>query len=829
MRSISANADGDVVDEMVDPKNIADSEKRGIVTSDSPERVEAARQAAQSRQLDHIADESNVTALANAALPGAQYMQNLAVGKDAALEARQRLSGNNPLLNVAGNVVEFALGAKGVGAAFKGLVGVDRAAKVGTALGLSKNSSVLRKTGRMIAEDVAIESHLYTQQLLDHDAPFVAEDYARQVGVGLVMASPIIAGAAARAGAQAGVRAVQASGTTLPGMLSGAGDVFTAAAVLSPGSKFGGYARKAAAGHVSGRVLRRVMRKGKGRALGATDEVFEAQMKHLDDMDHAGGLTPERLDRMAPSKRRAYIEDFKAVADGNVDFLDEIAYGTVTKRTRAMGTKVSAVRNQILGVHKRFQGEGSPVKLSGVARDRVLTELNGMLPHVENAGMADARGAIQRGIVDGGGDPGAIHRSLMEARINARFRRGVSGGADIVDDRIRELLDDPKLWGARQAKKNAAMNAAADDLVQLWDDLGDLHIPRHLEDVSLNDALHLQKVQGSVSALRQSMNTLEQNGMLSRSQVRAIETKLVDADDVMAKGTQAYGDAIKINSARRAAAARLQKNADLSGVPTTQESFAAQKMEMVGETAGELMKLGGKTLDALLNPKALTLQARGVAALHSMPPEDKYEAFEEVQQELATLTGNPEYAMAKMAPMLDRGAAYDPAGTDLAGAKMVNTLYWLASEMPRPDSTFYGRGAPQPLSEVEEFLEKWMAAFDPVSAAYAHLAGEGTPGMVDAVRVTSPAMYAQINLQFAEALQTVDPLKADPNVVASIGQFMGGLDPIYTPDFIWELQSTFAQTASQDGVVRGGVNNMPNPSNPQDPRSGFTQAQRQAR
>jgi hypothetical protein len=156
---------------------------------------------------------------------------------------------------------------------------------------------------------------------------------------------------------------------------------------------------------------------------------------------------------------------------------------------------------------------------------------------------------------------------------------------------------------------------------------------------------------------------------------------------------------------------------------------------------------------------------------------------------------------------------------------MVNTMYWLASQMPKADDTIYGRQVPQPLSLVEEMLEKYVAAGDPISVGFAVLDGRVTQGMVDAVRVTAPAMYAEMNAIFADMMGKVAANEANPKVVSAIGMFMGGMDPMFTGDFIMQLQSSYAQTATQDGVMRGGPNNMPNPQDAG--QSPFTTSQRQ--
>jgi len=46
--------------------------------------------------------------------------------------------------------------------------------------------------------------------------------------------------------------------------------------------------------------------------------------------------------------------------------------------------------------------------------------------------------------------------------------------------------------------------------------------------------------------------------------------------------------------------------------------------------------------------------------------------------------------------------------------------------------------------------------------------------------------------------------KANPKVVTAMSIFMGGMDQLYTGDFIATLQSSYAQTATQDELINGG-------------------------
>ena len=831
MRANIETEDG-IADVLVDPEQIAHRAKYGQDISATPESIERARRDEQKRTKHAMAEEEDLTTFANAALPGAQYFQDLAVGKDTALEARQDLS-TNVLANLGGNLAEFAIGGRIASMAGGALLGSARAAKLGTKLGFGTEAGLAAKTGRLLAEDIAVETHLYTQQLLDNNKQFVAEEWSQQVGIGLMMASPIISGGVGRAVGQAALRKLPAGGVS--GAASTLGDVLTTSAVLAPAGsmKSAVYARGAAAAHVAGRVMRKVSRKRKaGRGLSASDELVAKQDQLLDNMDHSGSFTPERVAAMAPGKRAKFLEEYRRYAEGDTSFLDEVDWDAI-KNAPKMGTQLAGVRKQTLGIHRRFKGDAQEVKMSAAGYGRALNKANELLAHTEDVGMADVKGALQRAIIEGG-DATSMTRALMEAKINARFRRGVDGGADIVDDALAKFLVDKDVFSASQIKKNQQALEAVDGVVQVWDDLGAVNVPRHMEQIKLADGVAVGNAHGKIDALRAHMNVLAERGYVSADQIRGIETKLIEANDSLVAGTRGYADVIKINKSREGTNGALKKLHELNiDVPTTAEGFAAQKSAMVAETAGDIVKLGldvrkaiAGTVDWLADPKRTVPAMRGVAGLSELSLEEKHATFNAIQQELPTLTGNMMYTIEKMAPMLDRGAAHDPVGADLAGQKAMNTMYWLSSQMPKMDQTIYGKNLPTPTTLVEEYLEKHLAAGDPLSVAYAALRGRVTPGMVDAVRVTAPAMYAELMATFAEVLAEADAETADPKVVSAINLFMGGTDPMYSGDFIMQIQSTYAQTTTQDGMMRqGGPNNIPNPHDPG--QSPYTTSQRQ--
>jgi len=823
VRSTFRNAEGELVDELLPFEQVEQRARLGENVVADKASIEQSRNETELRDRMAMADEENFTTLVNAALPFGQYMGNLAVGEDAANQARQELS-VNALPNIVGNIAEMVLGGvvggKVIGAAAKGLLGAERASKLGVQLGL-QSQSALAKAGRVLATDIGAESHFYVQSEMDVGGELEAEEWARQVGTGLLISAPFVGAAALRGVGQSIRRAVGQSNAL--GMLRTA---MTTGAVVSPLGSL--QAKKLARGAATAGLVSKAGKFFRGsrakKALTQTDEMTQV-VRQLDNdlIDSQRHMLPEKLDGMAPGKRATVIENFKRYADGNVDFLDDVKWGTVTKRTRQMQTSVDQVRRATLSMHKKLQGNFvADVKLPDAVRDQIIVQANQILKSAGDVGLADVRNAIKRGIT-GTDDLATMHKALFEARVNSRFRRGVSPGADQIDDQLRAFLEDKKLWRG-EAAKNAKLNEALDDVVQVWDDLGDVHIPKYLEDIDINDGLALGKNQTSIDKLRKSMDTLEEANLISQEQRVAIETNLVSAGDAIREGTEAYADVIKINRARKQAQAKLKKQRDTYvDAPETAEGFAATKRLATLETVAAKAEWAGKILDAFLSDKPMRAAAVGASAVHAMSVQEKYEVFDEIQRELVNLAGNPAYFIDKLGAQLDRGAPFDPIGVNVAGQKAANTIFYLQSQLPPQDQTVFGRGVPQPLSAVEEFLEKWGAAFDPISVGYEVLSGTVTPEMVNAVRVTSPKLYSEMQVDLAYSLSQVSAEEANPQVLAAANIFMGGLDNLYSGDFIAKIQSSYAQTPTQDQVINGPRNRVNNPG----AKSSITTSQRQ--
>jgi len=828
--SVIENQDGELVRESLTDEQIrrrtALGETPVISGADDP-KLEAFRQQEQARETAAIAGEEGALVALSKFIPGVQLLQNAEVGEETAAKARGELNAANPLANVGGNIAAFLIG----GAVAKSLVGGTQvgAKLLGATRGLTGARKVAAQTATLAAEDIALETHLYAQHLLDTNQQFVAEEWAGQVGQGLILASPIIGNFAARALASKGIDALRTSGiaSTLSG---GFGDALTTAAVVSmPGTKQAAkFARAAAATKLVGRIFRR----GK-RAPGAVDEVAESLARAQREASDIGLFTPERLRRATPTKRREMIARMKELGAENLDVLDNIKFDTIHTRTDAMRSAVTAVRKQALSFNDKVGLTGIADNLNSTQQARYAARSADVVERMRDAGFGDVASGVETVVT---GDPTRAFGRWAQLRLDARFKRGTTGGAAQADDTIRSLLEDRSIWGTKVANRATKVNQAIDEVVDAWENLGTHNIPKNLEDLELASAAKLPQISRNIDQLRASYAKFEELGMLTRAQVQKMETVFTNAEEAVLKGTEAFGDAVKINRARKGAAKLHRESNDLtagSRQVQTKEDLDAIMAEGVLDEAREITKFG-KALTTVTRAGASVtgskVAQRGVIALRNISNEDKINLFKTLQDELPVLTGNPVLLQERIADLMGPASMVDPVGAQLASTKMVTTTYYLAGQMPRPDRSLYGKNLPTPQSKVDEFLEKWAASYDPLSVAYAALDGQITKGMVDAVRNTNPAKYAQLSVLMAQGIDTADPHKVPRATVAGINTFLGGMDPLYTGDILIQLQSNYAQTAAQDQVINGPRNQLANRAdNPQNPQAGNTISQRLSR
>lgn len=814
VRSIYRNADGELVDELLPAEAVRQRAKLGenVVADDAS--IEQSRLETAARDRLHMADQEDLTAFATAALPFSQPIMRSIVGEADANQAIADLK-TNTAATLVGNLAEFAIGSKALKMGIGAIGGAERARKAGVILGLNapaKGANALVKAGSLAAQDALLETHLYVQNQMDTNGPFVAEDWARQVGTGMLFAAPFISGAFVRGAARQGAAALKASG----GLDSALGTTRTALqtmAVVSPkGEKAMKYARAAASSGLVGKLVRRVRKGG----LAQTDEVVDAARQLDNDFVHARDqLTPQKLDSANPTKRAAILDEFRRYGD-EPNVLDDVDFDNMAPSIKKMGQKVESVRREALKLHKQLQGNGvTSMTFTDKARDAMVVHANDLLKHVEDAGMVDVKNAIRRGIIDGGDDAVTMHKALIEAKVNARFRAGVDGGATIVDQKITEFLTNPSIFNKSQIAKNTKILEAVDEVVQVWDDLGEIRVPGRAKDyeaLTVADGIALGKNSESIAKLRRSVDTLVDEGLITPAQKAAFDTAMVDAGDAITRGTKGYGDAIKINRARNASLGKIKKQRDLAGtVAEDPASFAEARMASGLRAAKSIAEWAGKGFDLITSHRPLQGLTGITASLHGMSADEKRHTFELVHRELVELAGNPLALTERMGPLLDRGAAANPAAADHAAQKATNFVFYLQSQLPPTDDTVYGRGSPQPLSAIEEFLEKFLAAVDPVAVGYEVYQGTVTPQMVNSLRATSPAMYAEMQVELANNLAKVPADKANPKVLAAAGIFMGGLDPLYSGDFIAALQSNYAQTQTQDQVINGPRRPVNNP------------------
>lgn len=215
--------------------------------------------------------------------------------------------------------------------------------------------------------------------------------------------------------------------------------------------------------------------------------------------------------------------------------------------------------------------------------------------------------------------------------------------------------------------------------------------------------------------------------------------------------------------------------------------------------------------------------------IHESTMQEKEEFFMEMQQRIPSMTSNPEIMAKEMEPFMAE-SPQNPGMHAMAGVASGNAVYLLSNKLGRVDRTLHGKGRTPRRDRVIRFTETYAAMANPMDVAYAATTGEVTQDMIDAIRVSAPAQYAELGALFSQVIDNVDIHTLPRSTVKGMLKFMGGGDPLFQGEVIMQLQSNYAQNAEQQEAV-GGQQPMPNgqqfnQSHPQDGDNAFTFTQR---
>ncbi len=511
---------------------------------------------------------------------------------------------------------------------------------------------------------------------------------------------------------------------------------------------------------------------------------------------------------MSPEQTQALLDTLdQFLQDGKmIARVRKVDFSVLHDKVSKVRTSVIASRNQALSINQKLGNirfKKKPVKWTPEGKALWSQEADALFYKIQQAGFDDMAAHLEKTL--GTKQPYAVYGQWAQARLDAALKGKSVGGATEVDNMIREFLENKDVWGGPVAARGVEINKAIDKIRDAYDTLGKINIPKDLSEIVARDASRLTEINKSINNLRGGYAILEREGLLTRGQVRGVEKTFIQANDAISKGTNAYMDTSVVNKARKQAATQHRKmNADAFKSPEQMRAEAAGKVGATVERITKFSKAAFGAVDGKLTTVARIGQA-GVIGFNNLDEEDRHVMFEQAYSVLPALVGAPEVMEEAIGDYL--GASYNdtPEATVMAGVSSTQSMFWLNSQLPRRDRSLYGKGLPPSKGKRDAFLEKLVAVIDPMSVPEAALLGRVTKGMIDALRVTSPSLYAQIGVVASQAIEQADPIKAPRQVINGLKQLLGGIDPCIQVQLYWNYRVTTPKPPHNNRLLEGPV------------------------
>ena len=788
-------------------------------------KLDAVRRAGVDRRKREVAGSTTAKALLaiNKVTPFVgQALQDAAAGPGVAAQARMEMLEANRGWSMGLDAASLAVG--GVGAA---KVLSKFAPGMATTMGL-------KGFGNMMAGGATADTYLYAEYLANSNTPFRAEDYGRELAIGALFNLPLAGGAAARGAIIKGAGKVLKGGAAM----GTAADFYITRAVLSGSDKAAaaGYAQKGAAFRLISRQANKLRGK-RARTGGHIDPLGDAQAAAKDQQKRISQATAKKFEAMTPEQRTAVVDEMRGLTNSDAD-INVNAFNKAVDEVNLVRTNVKILDKTIDGVNQKTGNwtkgiGGKPSKKQAAA---FQTEMTGLLAELKNSGFQDVTNFLEETIhLDKGGkhlvNPHTQFGKLIQARLDARLKSATIPGAAQADEALRRVIDNSEIWGKGKHPQIAKdVNDAIDKIADAQATLKDINLPKNPDAIKGNTGT-IDTINAQIDIIEEAYAVLQRRKMLTYNQTAGIRKTLKQARDANLAGKKAYGEVAKLNDLREIAHGTNTER--LGRVVQAAPDFKAAQNLSALEEANRLSGFGKAAINALQKGSIATTATAwgGVMYLRKMDRESKNAMFEHLQTELPMLTGAPELLEERFSGMLGATDAADPTVTTMAGMAAAKGIYYLAQAMPKRRNTLYATTTP--ITQQESFLQKYAAMMDPISVGYAALEGRATPDMIEAIKVTQPAMYAEISNFLSEALMEVNPKKASRKTIVGVNAFLGGIDPLWHGDVLFQLQNHYAQNAQQQGQLGGGAQGggmagggqMATP-NPTQPENNFTFTQR---
>ena len=764
-------------------------------------------------------------------VPGIQAMENAAVGVEDATHARQNLIAGNPLTHIGstiGSFFAFGGAAKMLarGTKLSGLIGAHR-------------SSILGKTTQLATEDALLETHIYTQHIWNNNQEFIVEDWAEQVAEGLLFVSPLIGSYAARAlvgkGLQLGIEQAAkrgpVAGRSVADIVSRAADIGVIKGLMTkPGLQQAATMRRSA----GARVLSRLMRgRRTSKRVTMLDELDGAARVNADEFAEINRYTPEWFQGRRSAERLKAVQRLREVGAEDFAKLNDVKFANVVTRSRKMQGAVARVPDHVQWLNKQIK---LPKNLDDLASvDEALYDLRVVEAYdrIHNAGYGDIANHLENTFHLDKTD--VSFGRWAQARMDARVNKGP--GWTVMDAEARRFLEDAEVWGTNTAGRGQKVNKAIDRITSAGDEAAGIidNFPKKFDEITTADVDAMTMVDEHLGAIEEGYRILQEQGLLTTDQLRGFKNKIGTVRKKLDSGKQGYFDAAEINKARKAALEMNKKAAkelEATKASKSPEELAAVKAESAVEGAATMVALR-ELIHGRLNNLRSTMGTRnatfGVLALkEAITIEERDALYAEVSDSLRAMVGNPVAMQESLRDIVGNIQGSDPVMAMGVGQKAVGTMYYLASQLPKAELSHYGKDVPVAPAIKNNFLDKLVAAVEPVSVGVAAVTGRVTPGMVEAVRITNPSIYAEMMTVLSEEITKLTPeqrRKAPRVTLMGVEAFLGGMNPTHVGISLMQLQSTYAQTAGQQQAIQGTGNTMKNPG-PQASGSDYTTAQR---
>ena len=801
--AVYRNQDGELVRESISGDQVNARMGMGqqpmITGADDPKLQAQMRQQA-ARDKEATAAKEGILATANAIAPvqglAAQFMD-----EDVVDQGFAEIAAANKGESILGM---FTLGGKAGGMAMGGLHKLGVTAKTGKGLGLLAHVGV---------DEAAYETALYTNYIMNTRQDFQAEELSQNIVQGMLFAAPIVGGALLRKPIWSAVSMV---GGNVFGHAQNA--LVVGGLKASDPAKASKYRRTAAVVGIGRRLF------GGRKTVTKVDELVELRKAAAKEEVAIGRATPEGL-KGNKAKREEILDAVKKNMDQKATYLDNIDVSTMAPALNKVRTAGRQAQNAIWGVNRGVSTGGviGVGKLGKTALSHLESSMDNFLGRADEMGLGDIVGHLRdaKGHTNVG--------LLYQARLDLKLKGAVGNqSTELLELELKAITEDPRIWGSSKAMEQANnINNGINNLTDGFRELKRLDIPDDLSKIPADT--NLDALDAALGKIRKGADDLHASKLFSTKQKIALEAKLNKIEDALVEGKRAYVDAVKLNKARASAAKNHKTRFDKvkSGDVETVGALESRMEQRVGEWAKERTGLI-KGLEYLATSGRLPIVTNRMLRFHrETTMQEKEDFFMEMQEKLPLMVSNPEVMAGSMEPFMAE-APQNPQVHAMAGVAAGNAVYFLMNKLGRVDRTLYGKDRRPRRDRVLRFVESYAAMARPMDVAYAAVSGEVTQDMVDAIRVSSPAQYAELGQLLSAFVDNVELEKLPRKTQKGINKFLGGMDPIFQGPALIQLQSNYAQNEQQDQVTNGGggIQGQFNQDHPQDGDNAFTFTQR---